>query len=278
MASLYRKPCVNSALSDVGYVSDGLWNKYAERLDVCDFFTGCGKKNGAVDYCGIAYCYWLFLNVITDDGSIDDNDRKWATHYFMYQSDSCCTSAGCTQQADVYKAHDAWSSDPKDLSIAHQIFFQKCNGQIYHTGMCVDWNDDGIYTVEANVDSRQTLKRFYPYSEFGNKIAGFGIPRFDGYELTVSDPVITNPEKPVPMDFDNSICKFCKGMTLIVKTQNDPLMLRQGPGTDYKVIQEMPKGSKVTWFGYYTGSWYYVAFENAGQVYLGYAHKDYLGK
>ena len=186
MASLYRKPCVDSAISDIGYISDGLWNKYAERLDECDFFAGCGKKNGQVDYCGIAYCYWLFLNVITDDGDIDDNDRKYMVHYAMYQSDSCCTSAGCTQQANAYKDNDAWSSDPQDLAIGYQVFFQKSNGAIYHTGMCVDWDDNGIYTVEANVDSRQTLKRFYPYSEFGNKIAGFGIPRFDGYEIETS--------------------------------------------------------------------------------------------
>ena len=49
MASLYRKPCVDSAISDIGYVSDGLWNKYAERLDECDFFAGCGKKSKMVN-------------------------------------------------------------------------------------------------------------------------------------------------------------------------------------------------------------------------------------
>lgn len=187
MASLYRKPCVDSALSDIGYESNGLWNKYAERLDECDFFAGCGKKNGAVDYCAIAYCYWLFLNVITDSGEIDDNDRKYMVHYAMYQSDSCCTSAGCTQQANAYKNNSAFYTDFSELAVGHQIFFQKSNGAIYHTGMCVDWDDNGFYTVEANVNSYHTEKRYYKYGD--SKVAGFGIPRFDGYELSTSKPV-----------------------------------------------------------------------------------------
>ena len=184
MASLYRKPCVESAESDIGYESDGLWNKYAERLDECDFFAGCGKKNGAVDYCAIAYCYWLFLNVITDDGNVDDNDRKYMVHYAMYQSDDCCTSAGCTQQANKYKDNDAWSTDYADLAVGYQVFFKKSNGAIYHTGICVDWDDEGFYTVEANVNSYHTEKRFYKYGDA--KVAGFGIPRFDGYEIETS--------------------------------------------------------------------------------------------
>ena len=190
MASLYRKPCVDSALSDIGYESNGLWNKYAERLDKCDFFAGCGKKNGAVDYCAIAYCDWLFENVIVDSGEPDDDDRKYMVHYAMYQSDSCCTSAGCTQQANAYKNNSAFSTDFSELAVGHQIFFQKSNGVIYHTGMCVDWDDNGFYTVEANVNSYHTEQRYYKYSD--SKVAGFGIPRFDGYEL-VTSPVTQKP-------------------------------------------------------------------------------------
>lgn len=204
MASLYRKPCVDLMREDgeSGYQSDGLWNKYADRLDACNFFAGCGKKNGAVDYCAIAYCYYLFMNVITDSGEPTDDDRKYMTHYAMYQSDDCCTSAGCEQQAQAYKNAGAWYEDPKDIVVGAQVFFQKWDSEegryvYYHTGGCIDWDNEGIYTTEANVDGGKTEIRFYKYSDFGGKIAGFGLPRFDGYELETK-PEPDEPTAPEP--------------------------------------------------------------------------------
>lgn len=195
MPSLFRKPCADTMREDgnSGYQANGLYNKYAERLDACDFFAGCGKKNGAVDFCAIAYCYWLFVNVVSDSGELDDNDRKYMVHYAMYQSDTCCTSAGCEQQVEVYKKADAWYTDPKDLCIGAQIFFQTWDTEkkryvYYHTGGCYDWDDRFVYVTEANVNGRRTENRKYPYSDFGGKIAGFGIPRFDGYEPVTSKP------------------------------------------------------------------------------------------
>ena len=239
MASLYRKPCVTSAEADIGYESDGLWNKYAERLDQCDFFASCGKKNGAVDYCAIAYCYWLFLNVITDDGDVDDNDRKYMVHYAMYQSDDCCTSAGCTQQANAYKNNGAWSEDYADLAVGYQVFFKKSNGAIYHTGICVDWNDEGFYTVEANVNSYHTEKRFYKYGE--SKVAGFGIPRFDGYELaaeTPSAPSAPADEKP---EFNDDLIDQLARKCINGDFGNYPLRKQKlnslGYGNIYSIVQ-----------------------------------------
>ena len=217
-----------------GYQSNGLWNKYAERLDACDFFAGCGKKNGAVDFCAIAYCYWLFVNVITDDGNITDDDRKWATHYFMYQSDSCCTSAGCEQQAQVYKNNGAWFTDPKDIVVGDQVFFQRWDNDAgryvyYHTGGCCDWGwnegmqTEGVYVTEANVSGGKTEIRFYPYSEFGKKIAGFGHPRFDGYELTSNDDTVNAPANdttPTPEPIDEYVKKtVCVNTYLAIRTE-----------------------------------------------------------
>ena len=247
MASLYRKPCKETAEECVGYVSDGLYNMYAERLDECDFFAGCGKKNGAVDYCGIAYCYWLFMNVVTDDGDVTDDDRKYMTHYAMYQSDSCCTSAGCTQQSDAYKANDAWYTDPKDLQVMDQVFFQKSNGQIYHTGACTDWDDDGAYITEANVEGRQTLTRFYPYSEFGKKIAGFGRPRFDGWEQesSDSDPDPIPDPTPAPTPSPEPPVIDPTGEEYVVNV-NTWLNVRNGCGTAYPVVDKLFDGDVVT--------------------------------
>lgn len=212
MPSLYRKPCADTMREDgnSGYCSDGLYNKYAERLDSCDFFAGCGKKNGAVDFCAIAYCYWLFLNVVGDN--LDDNDRKYMVHYAMYQSDICCTSAGCEQQVQAYKDGGAWYTDAKDLCIGAQIFFQKYDSNkgryvYYHTGGCYDWDDNYIYVTEANTNGGQTLNKKYSYAEFGNKIGGFGIPRFDGYDEVASKPAEECKNTNAKIYYENGVAK-----------------------------------------------------------------------
>lgn len=254
MASLYRKPCAETMREDgeSGYQSDGYWNKYAERLDKCDFFAGCGKKNGAVNFCAIAYCYWLFVNVITDDGYPSDDDRKYFVHYAMYQSDRCCTSAGCEQQVQVYKDHGAWHTNPKDLVVGDQIFFQKWDSDkgrmvYYHTGGCYDWDDVGVYVTEANVEGGKTKNRFYPYSEFGKKIAGFGHPRFDGYELETSkdDEPISEPD-PIPEpEPDPEPDPEPTTEQYRVYTNGSYLRLRAEPNTDSEVLACIPNGTII---------------------------------
>lgn len=253
MASLFAKPCVDLAVDCEGYRSDGLYNMYAERLDECDFFAGCGKKNGAVDYCGIAFCYWLFMNVITDDGDVTDDDRKYMTHYAMYQSDSCCTSAGCTQQSDVYKENDAWYTNPQDLERGDQIFFQKSNGQIYHTGMCTGWNEDGCFVTEANVEGRQTLTRFYAYSEFGNKIAGFGRPRYDGWEAASSSDDTTPDPEPTPAPEPSPAPSDDFPYTYRVVNVNSFLRVRSEPNTYSEIIGKLYNGDEVYVWGFEDG-------------------------
>lgn len=254
MASLYRKPCAETMKEDgeSGYQSDGKWNKYAERLDACDFFAGCGKKNGEVDHCAIAYCYWLFLNVITDNGDVTDDDRKYMTHYAMYQSDSCCTAAGCEQQVQVYKDHGAWFTDPKDIVVGDQIFFWKWDeekGRMihYHTGGCCDWDDDGIYVTEANVEGGKTKIRFYPYSEFGNKIAGFGHPRFDGYELADGDPKTDsdNDSEPINEPGSNPEPSTEPVNSVYTVCTSSYLRICNGAGTEYKKLGELYNGAEV---------------------------------
>ena len=251
MASLYRKPCADTMREDgdSGYQSDGLWNKYAERLDACDFFTGCGKKNGAVDFCAIGYCYWLFVNIICDDHEPTDDERKWATHYFMYQSDSCCTSAGCEQQAQVYKKNGAWFTEPQDLVVGDQIFFQKWDEDAgryvyYHTGGCYDWDENGIYVTEANTNGGRTENKFYPYSAFGGKIGGFGHPRFDGYEYTQSFNTEPTPE-PEPEPVPDPIPEPPASERYEVTTNGGILRLRAAPNTDSAYLIGIPNGTEL---------------------------------
>ena len=77
----------------------------------------------------------------------------------------------------------------------------------------------------------------------------------------------TNPAKSFDKDYDK---------TYIVNTKKDPLALRNGAGTNYKALTEVPKGSKVKCYGYYTNDWLYVVYETKTTIYEGYCNKAYL--
>lgn len=81
------------------------------------------------------------------------------------------------------------------------------------------------------------------------------------YAASAPDPV------PVPPS-DQSCCSHI----MEVDTQKDPLMLREGPATNYPVLYRMPKGSSCLWDGKESGDWIHCKFEGV----WGWAHKDYL--
>lgn len=54
------------------------------------------------------------------------------------------------------------------------------------------------------------------------------------------------------------------------------LNVRDGAGTQYKVLTAIPNGMKVENYGYYTDGWLYIAFEQNGIKYIGFASKEWL--
>jgi hypothetical protein len=81
--------------------------------------------------------------------------------------------------------NDAWTDNPER---GDQVFFVKSNGVYYHTGLVVDWDENGIYTVEGNTNGGKVAKKFYNYDD--PKIAGYGRPRYDGWDIEAK------PDKP----------------------------------------------------------------------------------
>ena len=176
MGSLYAKDLVDLALSEIGYQADGKYNKYAEELDSINYFN-MGPKNGSADFCAIFIC-WLAYRCSKPDPS------KWDARYFLFQPGSGeDLAASCGWGAQYYMDADAWTDNPER---GDQIFFVNSSGTYYHTGIVVDWDNDGVYTVEANTSGGQTLKKFYRYDD--PKIAGYGRPRYDGWEECTDEP------------------------------------------------------------------------------------------
>lgn len=63
-----------------------------------------------------------------------------------------------------------------------------------------------------------------------------------------------------------------KKTTLTVTTNSSPLNLRLKPDTDSKVLTKIPKGTKITSFKKYNGSWYKVTYKG----HTGYASAKFL--
>lgn len=187
MGSLYTKDLIDLALDEVGYQGNGKYCKYSEELDKIDYWQ-MGAKNGAADWCSIFFNWLAYKCTRNASGEIDPD--KWDAHYFLFEPDKGDNlAAGCGYAADYYMKNDAWDTNCQGACKGDQVFFRN----YAHTGIVVDWDDDGIYTVEGNINGSQVGKRFYRYDD--PSIDGFGHPRYDGYEYGETD---TSEPEPAP--------------------------------------------------------------------------------
>lgn len=185
MNEIKYRDVVNTALGEVGYQGEIKNSKYTKYLDSINWYNY--KKAGACTWCAIFYDYCVAVN----KGSLTDEQARQIVCEPADHSTNA--GAGCTQKADYYKSNGRWISKVKDATTGDQVFFKKSNGAIYHTGILVDWNDSGIYTVEGSTDGAKVSKRFYSYSD--SKLAGFGRPDWYKYQ-TEDKPAASTPAAP----------------------------------------------------------------------------------
>ena len=201
MGSLFAKDIVMTALNEVGYEAEGNNKKftiYSSELDRCDYWNGMDAKNGRANWCSIFYNWICYANTRNENGEIEAN--KWDAHYFLFEPDDRENlAAGCGYAADYYQRNNAWTTNPER---GDQAFFRN----YAHTGVVVDWDNEGFYTVEGNVDGGRVEKRYYRYSEIGGSgcVDGFGRPRFDGWEYKPNNDSNDN-SKPQPQTVTLSI-------------------------------------------------------------------------
>ena len=177
--------CVKMALSYVGYQGESKNSIFSEFLDSIQWYNY--PKSGACTWCAIFYDYLI----AQCKGNLTYEQARIIT---CEPSDHNANSgAGCTQKAQMYKDHGRWISSVSKATTGDQVFFKKSNGQIYHTGILVDWDNNGIYTVEGSTDGGKVSKRYYSYSD--SKLAGFGRPDWYKYQ-TEDKPVSTTPAAP----------------------------------------------------------------------------------
>ena len=203
MGSLYAKDVISTALNEIGYEAEGSNKKYtiySAELDAVDYFNT--KKNGSADWCAIFVIWCMYANTRNANGEIEAD--KWDAEYFQYQPDRS-TCAGVGYMADYYQKNDAWISDPSDLERGDVVTFRN----YAHTGLVVDWDADGFYTVEGNVDGGKVAKRFYRYND--PNVDGFCRPRYDGFEFKPDESGSNDNTEPTVQEVK---------ITITVKTEN----------------------------------------------------------
>ena len=158
---------IETAKAEIGYKEgNNNYNKYAAYIDknFPDFYNG-RKQN--VAWCDVFNDY-LFLVNGTEDEAL----------YALCQPRKSC-GAGCKFSAQYYKSQGRWGKTPQKGA---QIFFGK-EGNEQHTGIVISVSATKITTVEGN-SNNEVRKRVYAIGDVN--IAGFGYPRYDSNNTTVT--------------------------------------------------------------------------------------------
>lgn len=237
MGSCYAKKAVDFAIAQVGKEC-GKTNEYSEQLDAVDYFNT--QKNGYADSCSIFVNACVYNACEEPTPEEDPEGAKWTALYMMYEPASGNAAAGCTQAAGYFKQNDAYYTDPKDFERGDQLFFKRSDGALYHTGIIVDWNEDGLDVVEGNTNGGMVALKNYSYDD--PKIAGVGRPRYDGWEEPKSNaPVKEDKPEPAPVPVPEP-----KGEKYIVTNVSSWLNVRNGCGKEYPVVDKLYNGEEVT--------------------------------
>lgn len=240
MGCLWAKDVVFAWKGEEGYeCGPNKWNKYADLLDKCDYFTGCGKKQN-LDFCSIGLNWGIYVSIKYPDYEEDPESAKWSSHYFTYQSDRCDTAAVVSYLYQFFADNDATTDNPERGDIA---IFQKEDGTMYHCGGVTGWDNDYIYITEFNTEGGKVKTHAYPYSAIGNKIKCFCRPRYDGWEeesSTDAKEPDTQKEDPKPEPKPEPTMKLYR-----VATRTDPLRLRSAPNINSACLDLIPKGTVI---------------------------------
>ena len=185
------------------------------------------------------------------------------------------TECGCEKHIALFKKKDSWVENENRTPKAGDIIFYDWDdngvgdnkGHSDHVGIVEKVSGNTITVIEGNYSEavkRRTLK------VNGKYIRGYGVPKYDEEKVAKKESTsktYSNGAK----SFDS---KYKNGKTY---TTTANLHLRKGASILKKSICVMPKGTKVTWYGYYTGSWKYVKVANgAYKGKVGFCSQKYL--
>jgi hypothetical protein len=184
------------------------------------------------------------------------------------------TECSCSKMIELYKAKGRWmerddyTPQPGDVIMYDWEDSGRGDntGMPNHVGLVTAINGTAITVIEGNKGQSVAYRAM---NVNGRYIRGYCLPDY-------ASKASTTETKPASIkiasakSFDRA---YAKTYTITASALN----LRSGAGTDRPIIKSMPKGAKVTCYGYYTKNdatvWLYVKDQDGA---LGYCSKKYL--
>lgn len=192
MGSLYAKDVIEKAQSFIGYhEGPNNDNYFADVLDGCDYFAP--QKKQYVPWCAVFCDACCLLAAIPEDR--DDDSKKYDAQYFLYQPSYNNYSASANLFAGYFISAGAWFASPEP---GDMIFFKDSGGAIVHVGIVESVEGRTINTIEGNASDMVRRKSYDIGSE---RIAGFGRPRYDGYEQEQETPPASSEDNGPAEDY-----------------------------------------------------------------------------
>ena len=183
----------------------------------------------------------------------------------------------CSQMIALYKAKGRWMEadsyvpSPGDLMMYDWNDNGKgdCTGAPEHVGMVVSVSKRTIRILEGNNNDAVAYRNM---AVNGKYIRGYCLPDYSGKAKALAEAGIK--KTPVKIAAAKSFNRTYADTYTVTASM---LNMRRGAGTDRGIVKKLPKGSKVTCYGYFTKNgttiWLYVK-DQAGDV--GFCSMRYL--
>lgn len=204
------------------------------------------------------------------------------------------TECGCEAMIQLYKNIDRWEENDAYVPSPGDVIMYDWQdngvgddtGSADHVGIVVDVSGTSITVIEGNKNNSVAYRTLRVN---GRYIRGYCLPNYainaSGKSVPATAAPATNPSSAVPSSKKatepaKSFSKTLAGIYTV--TANAGLNLRSGAGVEKKSIIVLPKGSRVTNYGYYTlvgkVKWLYVQAIRNGATYTGFCSSMYLKK
>lgn len=160
----------------------------------------------------------------------------------------------------IYANTSWWNNHLKGLDCYTKWvaqYYTECQYKGSHLDIWQYSSKGKVPGISGNVDMN------YCYRDFPAEILGG--------EPTTEQPVSKAEEKSTEKNDPAASFNKAKAGTYMVTANG--LNLRRGASTEKAIIEVLPKGKKVTCYGYYTGEWLYVKTSGGS---TGFCHSSYL--